>query len=170
MSSYPVEHGESRSPGRDQILSRPSSTETPSPDLSLRGVTKRFPHVLANDNINLDVYRGEVHAILGENGAGKSTLMKILYGFYQADAGTIRVGGVQATIESPRDAMAHRRRSEAERDRRTDGVLADAGLPAAAPRAGEPARAHRSLDAAGRSAPAVSSTRACSRLAMPATS
>src|SRR5579864_9749001 len=96
MSSHPVEHDESGSPIR-------SATETPPADLSLRGVTKRFPHVLANDNIDLDIYRGEVHAILGENGAGKSTLMKILYGYYQPDSGTISRGGVPIRIHSPRE-------------------------------------------------------------------
>lgn len=100
MSSHPVEYDESGSPIR-------SATETPPPDLSLRGVTKRFPHVLANDNINLDVYRGEIHAILGENGAGKSTLMKILYGFYQPDSGTISRAGVPIRIHSPREGRLH---------------------------------------------------------------
>jgi ABC-type uncharacterized transport system ATPase subunit len=101
MNSHPVEHGESGSPiGR-------SAVEAPPPDLSLRGVTKRFPHVLANDSIDLDVYRGEVHAILGENGAGKSTLMKILYGFYQPDSGTISRAGVPIRIHSPREGRQH---------------------------------------------------------------
>src|SRR5262245_41755622 len=75
-----------------------------SPLLSLRGIAKAFPNVLANDRVDLDVYRGEVHAVVGENGAGKSTLMKILYGFYRADAGEILVGGKAARIRSPHDA------------------------------------------------------------------
>src|SRR5919204_2526374 len=73
------------------------------PDLSLRGITKGFPGVLANDRIDLDVYRGEVHAVLGENGAGKSTLMKILYGYYHPDAGTISRRGIPVRIRSPHD-------------------------------------------------------------------
>jgi general nucleoside transport system ATP-binding protein len=101
MSSYPAEHRESGSP-----ISRSAAEAAPGA-LSLRGVTKRFPHVLANDNIDLDVYRGEVHAILGENGAGKSTLMKILYGYYQPDSGTISRGGVPIRIHSPREGRQH---------------------------------------------------------------
>ncbi len=72
--------------------------------LSLRGITKAFPGVIANDHVDLDVYRGEVHAVVGENGAGKSTLMKIVYGFYRADAGEIRVDDRPARIRSPHDA------------------------------------------------------------------
>ena len=74
------------------------------PLLSLRGVTKRFPLVLANDHIDLDIYAGEIHALLGENGAGKSTLMKILYGFYRADAGSLALEGRPVQIHSPADA------------------------------------------------------------------
>jgi general nucleoside transport system ATP-binding protein len=76
------------------------------PLIDARGIVKRFAHVLANDRIDLDVRRGEVHALLGENGAGKSTLCKILCGFYRPDAGEIRVRGVKTTIASPRDARA----------------------------------------------------------------
>jgi general nucleoside transport system ATP-binding protein len=74
------------------------------PILALRGITKNFPGVLANDAINLDIFNSEVHALLGENGAGKSTLMKILYGFYHADAGEIQLNGKPISIHSPRDA------------------------------------------------------------------
>jgi ABC-type uncharacterized transport system ATPase subunit len=70
----------------------------------LRGITKQFPGVIANNNIDLDIYPGEIHALLGENGAGKSTLMKILYGFYKADQGSILVDGVETSIKSPSDA------------------------------------------------------------------
>ena len=74
------------------------------PLLSIRGITKHFPFVLANDHIDLDIYQGEIHALLGENGAGKSTLMKILYGFYRADTGSVKCKGQQVEIHSPADA------------------------------------------------------------------
>ena len=72
--------------------------------LSLSGITKAFPGVVANQDISLEVHATEVHAIVGENGAGKSTLMKILYGFYQPDAGSIRVDGQELVIHSPAKA------------------------------------------------------------------
>ena len=85
----------------------PASVADRLPDLSLRGITKSFPGVLANDNVNLDVFDGEVHAVLGENGAGKSTLMKILYGYYHPDAGTISRRGELIRIPSPREGRRH---------------------------------------------------------------
>lgn len=75
--------------------------------LQLRGITKRFPGVLANDAIDLDIYPGEVHAVLGENGAGKSTLMKILYGYYQPTSGTISRGGIPLRVRSPKQGQGH---------------------------------------------------------------
>src|SRR6266498_4922813 len=75
------------------------------PVLELRGITKRFPGVLANDQIDFDLQRGEVHALLGENGAGKSTLMSILYGLYTADSGQILMNGKPVTISTPKDAI-----------------------------------------------------------------
>jgi general nucleoside transport system ATP-binding protein len=75
------------------------------PVLELRGITKQFPGVLANDHIDFDLRRGEVHALLGENGAGKSTLMSILYGLYTADSGQILMDGKPVTISSPKDAI-----------------------------------------------------------------
>ena len=73
--------------------------------VALAGITKRFPGVVANRDISLQVRRGEVHALCGENGAGKSTLMKILYGMQQPDEGTISVGGTAVHFRSPADAI-----------------------------------------------------------------
>ncbi|MDP2966555.1 MAG: ABC transporter ATP-binding protein [Pelolinea sp.] len=75
------------------------------PVISLRKISKAFPLVKANDNVDLDIYRGEIHALLGENGAGKSTLMKVLYGFYKADSGKIFQNGQPVKIHSPQDAL-----------------------------------------------------------------
>ena len=76
------------------------------PALELRGITKRFGDLVANDGIDFDVRRGEVHALLGENGAGKTTVMRIAYGLTGADAGQVVVDGRALAIRSPRDAIA----------------------------------------------------------------
>ena len=76
--------------------------------IALRGITKAFPAVLANDHIDLEIFNAEIHALLGENGAGKSTLMKILFGFYRADTGEILLNGKPIAIHSPRDARSAR--------------------------------------------------------------
>lgn len=77
------------------------------PILELRGITKSFPGVLANDHIDLTLEKGEIHALLGENGAGKTTLMNILYGLYTPDEGRILINGREVHIHGPNDAIAH---------------------------------------------------------------
>ena len=74
--------------------------------IELQGIDKSFGAVHANRNINLSVHKGTIHGIIGENGAGKSTLMSILYGFYQADRGDIRVNGEKIIIRDPNVAIA----------------------------------------------------------------
>jgi simple sugar transport system ATP-binding protein len=75
------------------------------PVLEVRGITKRFPGVLANDKVQLSLYKGKVLGLLGENGAGKSTLMNMIYGLYQPDEGEILVKGTPITIKEPSDAI-----------------------------------------------------------------
>jgi general nucleoside transport system ATP-binding protein len=85
-----------------------TSTSTPAAGagLQLRGITKRFGELIANDSIDLDITPGEIHCLLGENGAGKTTLMNVLYGLLQPDAGTISIDGVAHTQSNPKEAIA----------------------------------------------------------------
>ncbi len=83
-----------------------STSSSLSPMVEMKGITKRFPGVVANNTIDFSLYGGEVHALLGENGAGKTTLMNILYGLYKPDSGEIFVGGNRVSIKSPKDAIA----------------------------------------------------------------
>jgi simple sugar transport system ATP-binding protein len=88
------------------VKDRPSApNDSTVPAVELHGITKRFPGVVANKDIEITVRPGTVHAIVGENGAGKSTLMKILYGVQQPDEGTIAVNGQTLTLRSPTDAI-----------------------------------------------------------------
>jgi len=83
-----------------------STTTTTAFAVEMRGITKAFPGVVANDHVDLDVRAGEIHALVGENGAGKSTLMNILYGLIHPDSGEILINGAPAKIGGPRDAIA----------------------------------------------------------------
>ena len=76
-----------------------------SPILELSYINKSFGHVQANKDISLTINKGTIHGIIGENGAGKSTLMSIVYGFYQADSGSIKINGNELRLKSPRDSI-----------------------------------------------------------------
>jgi ABC-type uncharacterized transport system ATPase subunit len=84
---------------------RPSAAGGGTPVLRLDHITKRFPGVLADDDVSLDVHAGEVVALLGENGAGKSTLMSVAYGMLEADDGHILIDGERVNIKGPRQAI-----------------------------------------------------------------
>src|SRR5262245_65661105 len=88
-------------PSRNRILRMPERSLV----LEMRHITKRFPGIVANDDIGLDLVEGEVHALLGENGAGKSTLMNILYGLYHPDEGEILIKGKPVRLGSPSAAI-----------------------------------------------------------------
>jgi ABC-type uncharacterized transport system ATPase subunit len=88
------------------VISPTDPDPVAAPAVELRGITKRFPGVVANRDIDITVRRGTVHAVVGENGAGKSTLMKTLYGLHKPDEGTIAVDGELVTFGSPTDAIA----------------------------------------------------------------
>ena len=72
--------------------------------IEMLNITKVFPGIIANDNITLQLKKGEIHALLGENGAGKSTLMSVLFGLYQPEQGIIKKDGVEVKINNPNDA------------------------------------------------------------------
>ena len=88
-------------------MSTPVQHDTSADRMAVRlhGIGKRFPGVIANDDVNIDVVRGSIHAIVGENGAGKTTLMKILYGVQKPDSGTIEINGTQVVLGSPAEAI-----------------------------------------------------------------
>ena len=90
---------------RAQESAAPGAATSAPLAVECRGVTRRYAGVVANDQIDLEVREGEVHALVGENGAGKSTLMKMLYGLEQPDEGEILVRGEPQVIDSPRKAI-----------------------------------------------------------------
>jgi len=100
--------GEAEFKEKHSVVSTPAQAapaETDQIAVRLSGIGKRFPGVIANDDVNIEVRRGTIHAIVGENGAGKSTLMKILYGVQKPDSGSIEINGDPAELGSPADAI-----------------------------------------------------------------
>lgn len=89
----------------EKVQGRPANQQPRQPGLEMRGISKRFPGVLALDGVDFAVDAGEIHSLMGQNGAGKSTLMKVLAGIYAADEGTVYVGGRPVAIKHPRDAL-----------------------------------------------------------------
>ena len=85
----------------------PNAVAAQTPAIKMSGIVKRFPGVIANDHIDLEILPGQIHTLLGENGAGKSTLMNILSGLYIPDEGEVLIHGKQVDFESPRDAIQH---------------------------------------------------------------
>src|SRR5881409_1801100 len=88
-----------------EARSSPPTSSPMRPAVELQGITKRFPGVVANDQVDFEAAEGEVHALLGENGAGKTTLSNILTGLYRPDEGEIFLSGRRAAFGSPRDAL-----------------------------------------------------------------
>src|SRR5215216_6556284 len=86
-------------------LNKLPSGQTKIKTMEMRGITKRFPGVLANDHVDFDLCSNEVHALLGENGAGKSTLMKILYGMYHPDEGQILLDAIPVKAGMPTEVV-----------------------------------------------------------------
>ena len=90
----------------EPVAPTPPVARDVAPVLAVEGVTKRFPGVVALDDVSVEFYPGEVHAVVGENGAGKSTLMKVLAGAYRPDSGTIRLDGAPVVFNHPSEAQA----------------------------------------------------------------
>src|SRR5437764_13050700 len=90
---------------QESTLEAPTQEQSTPFAVEMRNITKGWPGVVANDHVNLQVRKGEIHALVGENGAGKTTLMNILYGLIHADSGEIYVNGQLAHITGPRDAI-----------------------------------------------------------------